>query len=90
MKRGTHQHEKGYIRVSAGPFRGKYLHRLVWEWVNGKPIPSGYDVHHKDGDPSNFHPGNLALVKHRAHWRETMKAGRLRRGESGRFEEVPF
>lgn len=37
----------GYIRITAGIFRGKFEHRLIWERAVG-PIPEGYDVHHKD------------------------------------------
>lgn len=42
------------------------LHRVVWEYYNG-PIPEGYHVHHKDGDPSHNDIGNLELVKGSEH-----------------------
>ena len=62
LKHGNYANE-GYPRVCAGKYRGEYLHILVWEWFNG-PVPAGYDIHHKDGDKSNFAPDNLELVEH--------------------------
>jgi hypothetical protein len=41
--------------------RGKFLHREVWEAAVG-PIPEGYQIHHKDGDPANNKLANLELV----------------------------
>lgn len=38
--------------------------RAVWESVNG-PVPEGFHVHHKNGDPSileNDRPDNLMLL----------------------------
>lgn len=99
MGTGCHLHPKGYIRISAGPFRGKLLHQLIWQWTHPEEIlNSSYDdIHHKDGDPTNFHPDNLEKVPHHGHVHHTIKAGRLKR-ESGRFastrqaqsNEVPF
>lgn len=39
----------------------KRLHRVVWEYYNG-PIPKGYHVHHKDGNPHNNEIDNLELI----------------------------
>lgn len=50
----------------------RMLHRDIWEFLNG-PIPDGYDIHHKDGDPSNNDPDNLEPIlrsEHRRHHSE--------------------
>lgn len=41
--------------------RRKRLHVYVWECNNGE-VPSGYHVHHIDGDKSNNEIDNLAIV----------------------------
>ena len=52
-----------------------YLHRYVWEEVNG-PIPEGMLIHHVDGDKLNNEIENLELVSHKDHRR--IHAGWLR------------
>ena len=47
-----------------GKWKGKYVHRLVWESFNG-PIPEGLEVNHKDEDKSNNALDNLELVTHK-------------------------
>lgn len=47
-----------------GPYfqrKGRRLHRVVWEYHYGD-IPSGYHVHHKDGDRANNDISNLTLM----------------------------
>jgi len=44
----------------------QYVHRVVWEHFYGK-IPSGYCLHHKDGNASNNHLSNLEVMPHGAH-----------------------
>jgi hypothetical protein len=45
-----------------------YIHRLVaWELYGG--IPEGCQVHHKDGDPSNWSATNLELLTPEEHGR---------------------
>lgn len=50
---------------------GKYymeiLHRVIWEDSNGRKIPEGYDIHHKDWNPFNNAPENLQLVTKSEH-----------------------
>jgi len=48
---------------------GVRLHRQVWERANGKVVPEGFHVHHKDHDRSNNQPGNLELVSASDHMR---------------------
>lgn len=38
-----------------------YSHRFVYWWFNG-PIPTGWEVDHKDNDKFNDHPLNLEAV----------------------------
>lgn len=44
-------------------------HIVVWEEAHGMYVPDGYDVHHKDLNPSNNDPGNLVLMLHGEHTR---------------------
>lgn len=46
--------------------KGHRLHRAVWEYHNGA-IPSGYHVHHIDGDRSNNDITNLMLMDGHEH-----------------------
>lgn len=46
---------------------GVRLHRVVWTTTHGREIPSGYHVHHVDGDRANNHPDNLELKPSRQH-----------------------
>ena len=46
--------------------KGKRLHRTVWEYYNGE-IPTGYHVHHIDGDRSNNDISNLTLMRANDH-----------------------
>lgn len=103
LKSGLHTHSKGYIRISAGPYRGRYLHILIWQWTHPGEFydPSLHDIHHRNGNPLDFSPENLEKVPHRAHSTVTAEAGRLTR-KRGRFastkgaadgaaaEECPF
>jgi hypothetical protein len=38
---------------------GRRLHVAVWEDQNGRKVPDGHDVHHRDHDRSHNQPGNL-------------------------------
>lgn len=51
---------KGYKLIS---INGKdiFIHVFVWERVNGKK-PEGHEIHHKDGDKSNYSLNNLELL----------------------------
>lgn len=57
----------GYYRHSNKTGERPFLmHRYVWEFYNGE-IPSGYDVHHKDGNKSNNKIENLELIDRHEH-----------------------
>jgi hypothetical protein len=52
---------KGYYRMSSGEHRGKFLHTLIWEEVNG-PVPERYHIHHIDGNSINNTIHNLMCL----------------------------
>lgn len=43
------------------------VHRYIWEQVNGRRLPPGWVVHHKDLDPTNNHPDNLQAMRAEDH-----------------------
>lgn len=53
---------KGYQRVSVQG-RMLYVHRVLWELVNG-PIPNGHTIDHIDGNPENNRLDNLRLASY--------------------------
>lgn len=54
-----HAHLRSYFQHT-GKRRG-FLHRHIWEDVNG-PIPEGYEIHHRDENTLNNDLQNLELV----------------------------
>lgn len=66
-KRGTHKHAKGYPRVSAGPLRNQFIHRIVVEAMLGRPLKKDETIHHRDGNKLNFHPSNLMVLGYGEH-----------------------
>lgn len=57
-----HISEKGYIRRWVNDICGHRMeHRQVWEKANGT-IPSGYFIHHKNGNKQDNSIKNLELV----------------------------
>jgi hypothetical protein len=50
----------------------KKLHRVVWEFYNGK-IPKGYHIHHKDHDTANNDILNLEMIEASLHFSYHMK-----------------
>ena len=45
----TVKNARGYLRITSGPLRGKYLHRAVWEFIAKQQLPEGWQVHHMRG-----------------------------------------
>jgi hypothetical protein len=70
---------KGERYYSRGRVR---MHRAVWEYYNG-PVPPGYDIHHKDGNPANNDISNLACIPSKKHHLEHHEDAVLR----GKTEE---
>lgn len=76
-----HRSSCGYHKViiQGQPF---YVHRLVAVAFLGSPDPLAWQVHHKDGDKSNNHVGNLEYVTPRQNMCFSFASGT--RGNSGR------
>ncbi len=45
----------------------KGLHVAIWEYYNGKTVPTGYHVHHKDENTFNNDISNLELINKYKH-----------------------
>lgn len=46
------------------------LHRDIWRAHNGRDIPDGWHIHHKDHDPFNNDPRNLTALSPAGHGEE--------------------
>lgn len=57
----------GHYVITGGKYRGKRLHRLVYEDYYNIKIPDDYDIHHIDEDKSNNSIDNLVLMTHEEH-----------------------
>lgn len=63
MKTGTtYKTTKRYPRVTAGPLRHKYVHRIVAAALIGRELERSEEVHHKDSDRRNFNWDNLIVL----------------------------
>lgn len=94
---------KGYPRLKTGPFKDKYVHRVVFEQVAGRAVREGFHIHHMDHDKLNFCPCNLLEVQAELHparehprcpWTGRFLTRReldkLREERKRSLEEVPF
>jgi len=83
---------KGYVRLTAGPNRHRYEHRVVMcvslqifcpEWLkarlNGDGLPAGFHVHHIDQRRAHNCPQNLMLLDAAIHDYLTLEGIRRRR-----------
>jgi hypothetical protein len=68
MKGGTTcKTTKRYPRVTAGPLRHKYVHRIVAAALIGRELTKDEQVHHKDGNRLNFNWDNLMVLGQKDH-----------------------
>ena len=65
-KKWTVSKTTGYYRLTKSRKVNISLHRYVWEKEVGK-IPSGYDIHHIDGDKTNNDVKNLECLSKAEH-----------------------
>jgi len=88
-----------YIRITAGPQRGKYVHTLIAEAKIGRKLRDDEEVDHEDGDTFNNDPANLIVREIGEHAKLTRERSRQRRAEKARqiaekkareLDEVPF
>ena len=82
-----HQRTDGYIQITSGPYKGKLLHRLIYEEVYGS-IPKGYSIHHLDMDKTNNNPGNLVALSKSNHHSLHMKGTNHPRWDKGLIDEA--
>jgi uncharacterized CHY-type Zn-finger protein len=68
----------GYLRTKKKP--REYCHRIIWEQDVG-PIPTGYDIHHMDGNKLNNLLENLICITKADHMRLHAKETREKRSE---------
>jgi hypothetical protein len=70
---------KRYPRVTAGPLRNKYIHRIVAAALVGRELNRDEEVHHKDGDRRNFNWDNLLILGNEDHgWVSAKQAWYMR------------
>jgi hypothetical protein len=70
---------KRYPRVTAGPLRHKYIHRIVAAALVGRELLRSDEVHHKDGDRRNFNWDNLMVLGAKDHgWVSAKQAWYMR------------
>jgi len=76
---GTTLNQKGYPRVTSGPLRDKYVHRIVAAALIGRELTKDEEVHHRDGDRRNFNWDNLLVLGSKDHgWVSAKQAWYMR------------
>lgn len=75
---GKRRYYLSQARRNAGRKGAKGLHVAIWEYVHGREVPAGHDIHHVDEDPFNNAPDNLAARTRSQHQRLHMSSERLR------------
>ena len=70
---------KRYPRVTAGPLRHRYIHRIVAAALLGRELERSEEVHHRDGDRRNFNWDNLTVLGAKDHgWVSAKQAWYMR------------
>lgn len=64
FKNGTHINKcndpaRKYLRISAGPQRGRYVHDLILEAKIGRRLRPNETAEHRDGNGLNCDPENI-------------------------------
>jgi hypothetical protein len=65
MKNGTYTNQcndkaRKYLRISAGPQRGRYVHDLILEAKLGRKLTPGETAEHKNGNGLDVDPDNIS------------------------------
>jgi hypothetical protein len=60
--RGYSIHSKGYLKITSGPLRYQYIHRIVAAALLGRDLRRDEEIHHRDGDKRNFKWNNLTVM----------------------------
>ena len=64
-KKYAQDKKTGYYVCTSGS--RKRLHVAIWEHENGREVPSGYVIHHKDWNKTNNSVDNLICITIREH-----------------------
>ena len=59
---GTGKYYLSQSKSNEGRRHAKGLHVAIWEYYNGREVPKGFCIHHKDHNPFNNDIGNLECV----------------------------
>jgi hypothetical protein len=87
---GVSHKASGYIEVTIGVDKGRYVHVLRMEKRLGRRLLPDEEVHHIDGNKSNNDDDNLALVTKSGHARLHRLEGKLAGIEQGRESNGRF
>ena len=58
-------YQQVYLTDNEGNAKMYYIHRVVWESVNGTPIPDGYEINHINENKEDNRFENLNLMTHK-------------------------
>lgn len=75
-----------YLRISAGPMRGRYVHDVVMEAKLGRKLIGDETVEHADGNGLNPDPDNLTVVSRKLNTELRWARERKARDEEARKE----
>jgi hypothetical protein len=88
MRKKKHHKMLRYLRFSAGPLRGQYVHRIIAAAKLGRDLEDWETVDHEDGNTLNDDWRNLSEpISREEHGRRTQE--RLRR-QKEEERKVPF
>jgi hypothetical protein len=78
--------KKPYLRVSAGPQRGEYVHRMIAEALLRRKLLPNETVDHKNTKSLDCDPRNIQVLS----WHNHGKATRSREREKKGFEGITY
>jgi hypothetical protein len=64
----THKTTKGYLRITAGPCRHAYVHRIVAAAMLGRELTKDEEVHHRKNKLDPRHTNLMILGEHDHGW----------------------
>lgn len=79
--------EQKYLRVTAGPQRGRYVHQLVAEAKLGRPLEPHEEVDHDNGDTLDNAWTNLVVMHKVEHGKKTRRQAAQKKLEKQRARD---